>query len=157
MKNVKRIPEENFLEIQNAYFEAHFPSAKDAADHYGISRQYISYITNGDKPANKEMLKDMGYSRFKIAMYEKIDEENPVIIEEDDFVEHVVAFMDARFESYPKAADHYNMSRQYMSNIVNGDKPPNKKILSDMGYRRYKEAFYLPTQVDDKKSGEKAA
>lgn len=157
MSTQKRIPEDKFHEILMAYMETHFPTAKDAADHFNISRQYISYIMQGQKPANKDMLEAMGYRRFKVAMYQRISEDNAPVIEEDQFVEHIVAFMDARFESYPKAADHYGMSRQYMSNILNGDKPPNKMILEEMGYRRWKEAFYLPVDKDAQTSEEKAA
>ena len=157
MTTQKRIPEEQFKDILNAYLDTKFPSAKDAADHYGISRQYISYITQGQKPANKAMLKEMGYKRFKVAMYQRVDDPSAEIIEEDAFVEHVIAFMDARFESYPKAAEYYGMSRQYMSNILNGDKPANKKILEDMGFRRWKEAFYLPVDQEQGSTEEKAA
>lgn len=157
MTDQQPIPENQFQDMLNAFLETRFPSAKEAAEHYGISRQYISYITKGQKPANKDMLSEMGYKRFKVAFYQRIDDPNAEIIEENDFVSHVVAYMDAHFESYPKAGKHYDMSRQYMSNIVNGDKPPNKAILDDMGFRRWKEAFYIPVDKDSKAPGEQAA
>lgn len=156
MKNESRIPDKDFLEILKAYLDTHFPTTQDAADHYQISRQYLSNITRGQKPPNKQMLKEMGYNRFKVAKYQKIDEPESLAIEESDFVEHIEAYMEARFESYPKAAEHYNMSRQYMSNIVNGDKPPNKQILKDMGYARSKDVYYERIGDDQSESDQAA-
>lgn len=70
----KTIPEQEFLQRLDAFIKANFGSASKAADHYGISRQYMSVVMKGRSVPSQRILEDMGYARRKVVVYDLIEQ-----------------------------------------------------------------------------------
>ena len=58
------------------------------------------------------------------------------LITKDEITIQIRWYIRRNFLSLKDAAKHYGWSAAYLSGIQCGEKPPNKKLLSDMGYEK---------------------
>lgn len=71
---MKTISEQEFIDSLNAFVGTNFKTGSAAAEHYGVSRQYMSAVMKGKHPPNERILKDMGYTRRKVIVYEQVED-----------------------------------------------------------------------------------
>ncbi len=57
-------------------------------------------------------------------------------IEEDDFLSELRAHVARKYITRTAAAEAWGVSVPYACAVVCGNKPPNKRILDDVGYSR---------------------
>lgn len=60
------------------------------------------------------------------------------MVEENEFLADLRAFIARHYVTQSAAAKHWKVSRSYLSSVVKGNTPPNKKILDEVGYDRSK-------------------
>ena len=64
------INEEEFLRELADHIKAKYKSIPKAAEAWGTTRSYVYAVVAGNKPANKMILRDVGYIRTKVSLYE---------------------------------------------------------------------------------------
>lgn len=68
------IAEQEFLQRLKTFIAAKFGSQSKAADHYGMSRQFMSLILKGKSATPPSILEDIGYARSKVVVYDLIED-----------------------------------------------------------------------------------
>ena len=58
--------DQDLIKTLRMYIERHFDKKKDAAEHWGVSGNYLSMILSSTKPPTKEILDELGYERVKM-------------------------------------------------------------------------------------------
>jgi hypothetical protein len=65
------VTEEEFLAELRAHVARKYVTRTAAAEAWGVSKAYASYVVTGAKPPNQKILDDVGYTRTKTVGYEK--------------------------------------------------------------------------------------
>lgn len=67
------LTEDEFLAELRGHIAKKYKYQINAAKAWGLSRSYVGGVVTGEKPPNKTILDDMGYTREKTAHYIKTE------------------------------------------------------------------------------------
>lgn len=66
------LTESDFLADLRAHIARHYITQTMAAMHWQVSPAYLSLVVSGQKSPNARILKEVGYTRRKLVVYERV-------------------------------------------------------------------------------------